>query len=186
MPSTSDAASGATSGAVSDAAKPKVVRPYDMTAGKVQLFPDLYNEYVEQHRESKAYVAKYRPRLCDNRNIANFTLTHKDAIHPIVCDRAEGAHVWDRDGNRIVDMGGGFGPVLFGHNPPFVRDAITQMMTQGSWGLGFEHEVVGQCSEKVRRCCRRRARAVPADTQRMPIPPPSRQPRSSAWSGARG
>jgi len=141
----------APSGSAPNGAAPvvKVVRPYDMASGRVQLHPELYDRYVSEHQESKAYIAKYRPTLCDNRNIANFTMTHKDAIHPVVCAKAEGPYVWDKDGNKVIDMGGGFGPVLFGHNPPFVREAVTDMMMQGTWGLGFEHDVVGECSDKA-------------------------------------
>lgn len=51
--------------------------------------------------------------------------------------------MWDKDGNKVIDLGGGFGPVLYGHNAPFVREAICNMMMDGKWGLGFEHEVAG-------------------------------------------
>ena len=129
----------------------KPVKPYDVASGKLQQQGELYARYTGSHQTSKAYVARYRPVLSDNRNIANFSLPFKDAIHPILCERAEGPFVWDKDGNKVIDLGGGFGPVLFGHNPPFVRDAIMEMLSSNKWGLGFEHEIVGQCSEKVCR-----------------------------------
>jgi glutamate-1-semialdehyde 2,1-aminomutase len=39
-----------------------------------------------------------------------------------VCARAEGAYAYDRDGRRFIDYVMAYGPLLFGHTPPFVRD----------------------------------------------------------------
>ena len=54
----------------------------------------------------------------------------------------------DVDGNEMIDVGGGFGPIIFGHNAPFVREAVCRVMDTGGWALGFEHEIVGECSRK--------------------------------------
>ena len=41
---------------------------------------------------------------------------------PFVCARAEGAHAYDAGGRRYVDYVMAYGPLLFGHTPPFLRD----------------------------------------------------------------
>jgi glutamate-1-semialdehyde 2,1-aminomutase len=41
---------------------------------------------------------------------------------PFVCARAEGPYAYDRDGRRYIDYVMAYGPLLFGHTPPFVRD----------------------------------------------------------------
>ncbi|MGD0053040.1 MAG: glutamate-1-semialdehyde 2,1-aminomutase [Vulcanimicrobiaceae bacterium] len=41
---------------------------------------------------------------------------------PFVCAHAEGPYAYDRDGRRYVDYVMAYGPLLFGHTPPFVRD----------------------------------------------------------------
>ncbi len=43
-------------------------------------------------------------------------------------ERAEGAYLWDADGNRYLDMIGGFGMVNVGRNNPRVRDALVQAL----------------------------------------------------------
>jgi ornithine--oxo-acid transaminase len=43
-------------------------------------------------------------------------------------ERAEGAYLWDADGNRYLDMLGGFGMVNVGRNNPRVRDALVQAL----------------------------------------------------------
>jgi glutamate-1-semialdehyde 2,1-aminomutase len=43
---------------------------------------------------------------------------------PIVFDRAQGAYLWDVDGNRYIDYIGSWGPMILGHNHPAVVDAV--------------------------------------------------------------
>jgi glutamate-1-semialdehyde aminotransferase len=52
----------------------------------------------------------------------------RDVIYPIVGDRAEGAHVWDIDGNCYVDITMGIGVLLCGHSPDFIRSAIAAQL----------------------------------------------------------
>jgi ornithine--oxo-acid transaminase len=52
---------------------------------------------------------------------------------------ADGAYIFDSDGNRFLDMLGGFGMVNVGRNNPTVRDAISQFLaleTPGAVQLG--------------------------------------------------
>jgi len=44
--------------------------------------------------------------------------------HPIVVDRAEGALLWDVDGNEYIDFVGGIGVLNIGHNHPRVVQAV--------------------------------------------------------------
>jgi glutamate-1-semialdehyde aminotransferase/acyl carrier protein len=137
--------SGASSGASGTI---KAVKPYDTAQTDMALAPALVDEYTRQHTASREYIDTYRPYLCDNRNISGFSAPYKDTIHPIVAKEGLGSHFTDLDGNRLIDVAGGFGPILFGHNPSAVRDAISKMMTDNAFVLGCEHEVVGECSEK--------------------------------------
>ena len=41
---------------------------------------------------------------------------------PLVCVRGEGPYAFDGDGRRYVDYVMAYGPLLFGHTPPFLRD----------------------------------------------------------------
>jgi ornithine--oxo-acid transaminase len=45
-----------------------------------------------------------------------------------VYERAEGAYLWDRDGNRYADFLAGFGVFGIGHNHPVVRGALHSML----------------------------------------------------------
>ncbi|MEM9185709.1 MAG: glutamate-1-semialdehyde 2,1-aminomutase [Planctomycetota bacterium] len=71
---------------------------------------------------------------------------------PIFIDRAEGAYLWDVDGNRYVDYIGSWGPMILGHAfPPMVqavRDAALRSTSYGAPTLG-ENELAELIIELV-------------------------------------
>ncbi len=50
---------------------------------------------------------------------------------PLFFERAEGALMWDVDGNEYIDYMQGMGPNLFGHAPVFVSRQVSQDMLKG-------------------------------------------------------
>jgi glutamate-1-semialdehyde 2,1-aminomutase len=61
---------------------------------------------------------------------------------PIFIQRAEGARLWDADGNAYVDYVGSWGPMILGHRPPEVLDALRQALERGtSFGAPTDLEV---------------------------------------------
>ncbi len=55
---------------------------------------------------------------------------------PVVWERALGSNVWDPDGNRYVDLTGGFGVCSAGHANPFVMDRVRAQLGTLVHGLG--------------------------------------------------
>ena len=61
---------------------------------------------------------------------------------PFFVDRAEGAHIWDVDGNEYIDYVGTWGPAILGHAPGVVREALTAAAEKGvSFGIPNPLEV---------------------------------------------
>lgn len=58
---------------------------------------------------------------------------------PIFWARASGAHVWDVDGNRFIDLTGAFGVASTGHSHPEVVDAIARQAHTLLHGMGDVH-----------------------------------------------
>ena len=55
---------------------------------------------------------------------------------PFFVNRAEGARIWDVDGNEYVDFVGTWGPAILGHAPQVVRSAISESAARGvSFGI---------------------------------------------------
>ena len=52
--------------------------------------------------------------------------------HPIFAARAEGAQLWDIDGNRYIDLVGGIGVLNIGHNHPKVVQAVQEQLARYS------------------------------------------------------
>ncbi len=78
---------------------------------------------------------------------------------PYVVARAEGAHVWDVEGNEYIDLVQSYGAVILGHAHPAITAAVTQAAAGGtSYGAPTPREMklaeamterVGSC-EQVR------------------------------------
>src|ERR1700739_4534541 len=61
---------------------------------------------------------------------------------PFFVERAAGAHIWDVDGNELIDYVGTWGPAILGHAPQVVRDAITAAAAKGvSFGIPNPYEI---------------------------------------------
>src|SRR3954468_17748090 len=61
---------------------------------------------------------------------------------PFFVERAEGAHVWDVDGNEYIDYVGTWGPAILGHAPKVVIDAVSEAAQRGlSFGIPNPLEV---------------------------------------------
>ncbi len=100
--------------------------------------PKLADAYAESLPASRALFERAKRVFPDgvthdNRRMQPF---------PIYIDRAEGAFKWDVDGNRYIDYWMGHGALLFGHNPPRVRDAVSEAALRGTHhGASHEREV---------------------------------------------
>ena len=69
---------------------------------------------------------------------------------PITFQRGEGAHVYDIDGRGYVDYALGFGPLLLGHSPAPVLDAVRAQLATGL-GYGASHPLEAELSEAICR-----------------------------------
>lgn len=62
--------------------------------------------------------------------------------NPVFMQRGEGSKLYDVDGNEFIDYIGSWGPHLFGHNPPFIKEALLKAVENGtSFGAPTELEV---------------------------------------------
>jgi glutamate-1-semialdehyde 2,1-aminomutase len=61
---------------------------------------------------------------------------------PFVVARGEGSRIWDVDGHEYIDYVLSWGPLILGHAPRVVLDALTETMRHGtSFGIPTELEV---------------------------------------------
>lgn len=61
---------------------------------------------------------------------------------PLFIQKGAGSKIVDADGNEYIDYIGSWGPHLFGHNPPFIKEALLKAIESGtSFGAPTELEV---------------------------------------------
>ena len=70
---------------------------------------------------------------------------------PIAIEKAEGAHLWDADGNCYVDFLQAGGPTILGSNYAPVRDKVIEMLQTCGPVTGLFHEYELKLAELVRR-----------------------------------
>ncbi len=112
-----------------------------MLRASIQAIPDT------THRpRSEELLARSRRSLAGGESSTMRVLPYHP---PFVVDRGEGCRIRDVDGHEYFDLNMAYGPLLFGHRPPFLVEALHhQVSTRGSQ-LGFPQELNFRVAEKV-------------------------------------
>ena len=71
---------------------------------------------------------------------------------PVCFDRAEGAYLYDRDGNRYIDFLQAGGPTILGSNYPAIRDAAIELLNTCGPVTGLLHEAELMIARKIHQC----------------------------------
>ncbi|HEX8280062.1 MAG TPA: glutamate-1-semialdehyde 2,1-aminomutase, partial [Chthoniobacterales bacterium] len=69
---------------------------------------------------------------------------------PFFVERAEGAKLWDVDGNEYIDYVGTWGPAILGHAPRVVIEAVRDAATRGV-SFGIPHPLEVEMAELICR-----------------------------------
>lgn len=102
-----------------------------LTAQQEHALDSFVDRYTRRTAGSKGFTAENRAHLADPRSVSGFRLAWKEIVYPIVTVRSAGSRLWDLDGNEYVDLTNGFGTIMFGHNPDFIRRALEAQLAQG-------------------------------------------------------
>jgi len=119
-----------------------------MNPHQIANLESLITRYNQRTKASKQLTQNYRQFLADPRVPSDFSLTTKEMCYPIVGKSSKGSRIWDIDGNEYVDFLMGFGVNLFGHNPPFIKEALAEQLDKGIQ-LGPQSEFVGEVAELI-------------------------------------
>lgn len=119
-----------------------------LTENQTNFLDNLVRRYTAKTAESKRQTQSRRPVLADPRVVAGFRAQWKEMVYPIVTVRSSGSRLWDADGNEYIDLLNGFGPILFGHAPPFVTDAVAAQLRDG-FEIGPQTPLAGEVAALV-------------------------------------
>ncbi len=93
-----------------------------------------------------------------------------DNPFPLFFDRGEGSRLFDVDGNEYIDYLLGFGPLIFGHSPDFILEAVAEASVRAQM-LGAQHELEIEVSELVQSMvpCAERVRFAGSGTEAVQL-----------------
>ena len=120
----------------------------ELTERQARYLSDLIARYTKRTARSKEYTQKYRGVMADPRVAAGFRSQWKEMVYPIVTTRSAGSRLWDLDGNEYIDILNGFGPIMLGHAPSFVTEAVERQLKQG-FEIGPQAPLAGEVAAMV-------------------------------------
>lgn len=120
--------------------------------GNARAFVDQFSPFVSQSVKEifDTWYARNCPsgmRLRDRAKQSLIASTHLDryflpSLYPVFVKDARGAEIIDIDGNRYIDLSGGYGPHILGYNHPVIQHALKEASSLININaLGHEYEV---------------------------------------------
>ena len=114
------------------------------------ILPDKLKEYETEYFDAKC--AKSKAMITEAKNYIPGGVQHNLAFNhpfPIVIEKAEGAKLYDIDGNWYYDLLQAGGPTILGSNDPVVRDAVIDLIKTCGPSTGLFHEYEYKLAKKI-------------------------------------
>ncbi|CAM3276101.1 MULTISPECIES: non-ribosomal peptide synthetase [Saccharibacillus] len=128
--------------------KPIDTHKKKLTETQDRHIAELMERYTAKTQQSKAFAAASRLPYADWRNISGFRPAIKEMVYQLVFKHSRGSHITDIDGNDYIDLTMDFGASLFGHNEPFIKEAIAEEMDKG-FPLSLITDLSGEVAELI-------------------------------------
>ncbi|MCM3626963.1 aminotransferase class III-fold pyridoxal phosphate-dependent enzyme [Paenibacillus glycanilyticus] len=112
--------------------------------------PDALKQYEEDYFEAKCVKSKEMIDVA--KDVIPGGVQHNLAFNhpfPLVFTKAEGAYLYDIDGNRYYDFLQAGGPTVLGSNPPEVREKVIELLNDCGPSTGLFHEYEYKLGKKI-------------------------------------
>ena len=109
----------------------KSVHEADLSEQQKRYIEALSRQYANRVPKSKQNALQHQVYFVDQRKVAGLKRPLKSMQFQLTYDRAEGAYLYDVDGNKYVDITGDNGVNFFGHQPEFMKKALTERLHRG-------------------------------------------------------
>jgi glutamate-1-semialdehyde 2,1-aminomutase len=107
-----------------------------------------YLRYFENHCAGSKLMTDTAKKLIPGGVQHNLAFNYP---FPLVIAKAEGAYLYDIDGNRYIDFLQAGGPTVLGSNFPAVREKVIQLISECGPSTGLFHEYEYKLAELVNR-----------------------------------
>ncbi len=112
--------------------------------------PDALKEYEKNYFDKKC--KKSKEMISKAKTVIPGGVQHNLAFNypfPLVFTKADGAYLYDIDGNRYYDFLQAGGPTVLGSNPPAVREKVIELLNNCGPSTGLFHEYEYKLGKKV-------------------------------------
>lgn len=112
--------------------------------------PDALKTYEEEYFEKKC--VKSKQMIQEAKNIIPGGVQHNLAFNypfPLVFTKADGAYLYDIDGNKYYDFLQAGGPTVLGSNPIEVRSKVIELLNECGPSTGLFHEFEYKIAKKI-------------------------------------
>ena len=112
--------------------------------------PDVLKKYEEEYFDAKCQKSK--AMIAEAKQIIPGGVQHNLAFNypfPLVFTKAEGAKLYDIDGNEYYDFLQAGGPTVLGSNPQIVRDQVIDLLNTCGPSTGLFHEFEYKLAKKI-------------------------------------
>lgn len=114
-----------------------------------QFIAELSKRFTARTGKSRRNALEKQKFFVDQRKVAGLKRPLKSIQYQLTYDRAEGAYLYDVDGNRYVDITGDNGVNFFGHQPEFMKEALRRRLDQGYPLVAYSEDLF----ESAQRFC---------------------------------
>ncbi|HEX3122080.1 MAG TPA: aminotransferase class III-fold pyridoxal phosphate-dependent enzyme, partial [Rhodanobacteraceae bacterium] len=121
----------------------------DLDPAQAAWLKDFVARYCARTARSKAFSERNRAPMADPRVVTGFNPLWKELVYPLVVERSSGAHLWDIDGNRYVDLLNAFGANFLGYQPEIVKRALSDQIEAG-FEIGPQHPLTADVTALIR------------------------------------
>lgn len=119
----------------------KAIDQRDLNENHNAFIAKLIEDYDNLVPKSKKNVQENQFHFVDQRRAFHLIKELKKLHFQITYSKAEGAYVYDIDGNKYIDISGDMGVNLFGHKPDFVVDAVKDTLDRGIPLAGYSQRI---------------------------------------------
>ncbi len=112
--------------------------------------PEELKKYEEEYFDKKC--ARSKEMISEARNIIPGGVQHNLAFNypfPIVITKADGAKLYDIDGNEYYDLLQAGGPTVLGSNPEVIREKVIDLLNTCGPSTGLFHEYEYKLAKKI-------------------------------------
>lgn len=112
--------------------------------------PDVLKVYEDEYYDKKC--VKSKEMINEAKNLIPGGVQHNLAFNhpfPLVFSKAEGAYLYDIDGNKYYDFLQAGGPTVLGSNPIEVRSKVIELLNECGPSTGLFHEYEYKIAKKI-------------------------------------